>query len=280
MPMEERQKKMIVGGIVSILVMVSIIFVFMFLAGAGPFSKYVEPNDFWEKVGEIVKEEKIYNEQWYVKSERKQDTDMWSVQLFGSKNKVPAKMGNAISTLIEGKKFVWSKMTKAQVEECSAKFKVSEIYVKKEGTRGVVSFINHLTMWEAPVPNKVDSKDFWKTVAEIRKNEKSYNHWYTKRTRIEDGAEGAFEVEFIGSREKKKSKRTKIEKTIREGKMFVWSIMKPAVYGLNRPYGLTTETIVNQDEADKKGETFIDYLTKVGKRKGSRGRPLRPLVRE
>ena len=218
MPMEERQKKMIVGGIVSAVIVGLVIFLILFFGEIGPFSKYIAPDDFWKKVEEIVEEEKTYNEQWYVKSERKGDKDMWSVELFGSKDKDRANDKNAEKTLSDGKIFARSKMTKAQNEDCSANFEVIKIHEKRDTKSEVTSYISHLI-------KHVEAAAFWKSVEEIRQRSEKIKQWYTKATHIQDDSEYWY-VELYGSRNDKLADETNIEMTIKDGEKYMSSMMK------------------------------------------------------
>ena len=229
--MTSKQKKMIVGGVFSAVVVGLCIFLILFFVEIGPFSKYVDPEpfskyvdpeDFWKKVEEIVKEDKSYNEQWYVKSKRQQESNMWSVELYGSLDKDPATKDTVEKMIEESKMFAWSKMTKDQTDECSADYDMQEAIIEEDSKGDELSNVVRLTERV-----HVNSKDFWNKVDEIRKKETSYKQWYITRQKIRAGNSGAGRrFVLLGSKDSKKANKASIEKTIKEAAKFICSDMK------------------------------------------------------
>ena len=223
--MSSKQKKMIVGGIVSAVVVGLAIFLILFFGEIGPFSKFVAPDEFWKKVEQIVMDEKTYNEQWYIKSERKENKDLWSVELFGSKNKDRANEDNVDKTLSEGKMFAWSQMTKA-LDACPVNFKMEEIHHLKDTNDEVTLYINQLIKIGTGSAPEVEATDFWKTVEEIRQKSWDVKRWYAKAMPIAGDAE-RFNVELYGStRNEPVVDKNNIDQVISDGHKYMWSKMK------------------------------------------------------
>ena len=231
--MTSKQKQMIIGGILSTVVVGLIIFLVLFFGEIGPFSKYVAPDDFWKTVEEIMKEEKSYNEQWYVKSTRQPESDMWSVELYGSKDEEPATKDTVEKTIKESKLFAWSEMTKAQTdEECSTTLDAQEVDIETDSKGDELSIVLLLTHWVFSKPLfEVQPNDFWDTVAKIKRKETSYKHWYVAGKQMKPTYEsGCWNFILCGSTEEILADKGSIEKTIEEATKFVWSDMKLSDY--------------------------------------------------
>lgn len=257
-PKTSKKKKIITGGMVSSVVVGLIIFLVLFF---GPFSKYVDSDDFWKKAEEIVKEERSFNKQWYVRFERQQETDKWLVKLYGSKNEELATKGTIEKTMTESKMFLWSEMTKAQTDEYSANLEVSNIDMEDESNGHDVLFVVLLARLLTPVLKDVEPETFWKTVAEIRGKESSCKQWYTTAQRIEGNEKPPiFEFVLHGSIDVNKANEGNIEMTIKKAMKFVQSKMTYREFYVDSCYAPTSITTLALKDDEFGWVSFISPL--------------------